>query len=118
MTNGYSETGSLVFDDEVAADPPRVRQRTLPSVGPSPAQRTPRIYAAGPQVRTDIGTAERRVWNETEAGARLREQLRAGGETVAPLYSSAMDRVRPELQRAARAAGLAALYQKAWGTSP
>ena len=115
--NGYGETGSLVFDDEVAADPPRTRQRTLPRAAPPAAVRPPKIYAAGPQVRTDIGTAERRVWNETEAGARLREQLRAGGEAVAPLYSQAMERVRPELQRAARAASLRELFQKAWGTS-
>lgn len=115
--NGYSDTGSVIFDDEVAADPPRTRQRTLPAAVPPAAVRPPKVYAAGPQVRTDLRTVERKVWNETEAGLRLREQLRAGGETVAPLYSSAMERVRPELQRAARAAGLAALYQKAWGTS-
>jgi|GEM_PF-3240991 len=116
--NGYSDTGSLIFDDEAGADPPRVRQRTLPSGGPVQMPRPPRVLLAGPQVRTDIGTAERKVWNETEAGLRLREQLRAGGETVAPLYSSALDKVRGDLQKAARAAGLAALYQKAWGTSP
>ena len=116
--NGYSDTGRVIFDDEVAADPPRTRQRTLPTMVPTAAVRPPKVYAAGPQVRTDIGTAERKVWNETEAGLRLREQLRAGGETVAPLYSSALDKVRGDLQKAARAAGLAALYQKAWGTSP
>ncbi len=117
MTNEYGDTGSLIYDDEVAADPPRTRQRTLTVVPPAVA-RPPKVYAAGPQVRTDIGTAERKVWNETEAGLRLREQLRAGGEAVAPLYSSALDKVRGDLQKAARAAGLSALYQKAWGTLP
>ncbi|MGI0054645.1 MAG: hypothetical protein ACREBZ_02845 [Thermoplasmata archaeon] len=115
--SGWSETQSLTYDDDAAADPPRTRQRTLPSTAPQSAVRPPKVYAAGPQVRTDIGTAERRVWNETEAGLRLRAQLRAGGEAVAPLYRETMDRVRGDLQKDARAAGLRALFQKAWGTA-
>jgi hypothetical protein len=115
--NGYSDTGSVIFDDDVAADPPRVRQRTLTAGGPVTTGRPPRVLAAGPQVSLELGTAERRVWHGTEAGGILRGQLRAGGEAVAPLYATALDKVRGDLQKAARAAGLAELYRRAWGTA-
>lgn len=115
--SGYYDTGSLIFDDDVAADPPRVRQRTLPTASPPTVMRTPKVEVAALQVRSDLSKSVRGTY-ATQAGVVLRDQLRAGGEAVAPLYASTMSGVRGQLSRDAARAGLAELYRRAWGTAP
>ena len=117
MTNGYSDTGSLVFDDDVAADPPRTRQRTLPAPAPELLTKPPRVGLAALQVRSDLSSNVRGMYS-TEAGIVVRDQLRAGGQAVAPLYARTMSTVRDQLSKDAARAGLAELYRRAWGTAP
>lgn len=111
----YDETRSLIYDD-AAADPPRPRQRTLTTASPEPLARPPRVGVAALQVRSDLSKNVRGTYT-TEAGIVLRDQLRAGGEAVAPLYARTMSAVRDQLSKDAARAGLAELYRRAWGTT-
>lgn len=111
-----SGNGSLIYGDE-AADPPRPRQRMLVAPAREPPTKPPTVEVAPLQVRSKLSERVRGVY-ATEAGTILRDQLRASGQAVAPLYARTMSGVREQLSKDAARVGLAELYKRAWGTAP
>lgn len=108
-------TKRMIFADH---DGPRTAATTAPGGSTTTPSPTPRVMVPGVELRGASSRAQRGVWDSNEAAPLVREQLCAAGATVAPAYATAQDKVRVEMRKAARQAGLARLYRTAWGELP